>query len=208
MPWEPFERSSTAGRPPGRAPSSVNLPRRPGLWEGMALTTELRVARETDTDTAFGWLFRDEYPAIVRTAYLMLGDRAAAEDVAQEAFIRLYARWRRISRYERPGAWVRRVAIRLASRSLRAGRRTVLQAEVEDPGRTEPVSDPDLRRALLGLPSSQRAAVVLHYFEDRPVAEVAEIMGCATSTAKVHLHRARKRLAEVLGEEEVSDVAG
>ncbi|MGH2723894.1 MAG: RNA polymerase sigma factor [Actinomycetota bacterium] len=174
----------------------------------MALTTELRVARETDTDTAFGWLFRDEYPAIVRTAYLMLGDRAAAEDVAQEAFIRLYARWRRISRYERPGAWVRRVAIRLASRSLRAGRRTVLQAEVEDPGRTEPVSDPDLRRALLGLPSSQRAAVVLHYFEDRPVAEVAEIMGCATSTAKVHLHRARKRLAEVLGEEEVSDVAG
>lgn len=176
----------------------------------MALTTELRdlsLAREADADSAFGWLFRDEYAQIVRTAYLMLGDRAAAEDVAQEAFIRLYARWRRISRYERPGAWVRRVAIRLASRSLRAGRRTVLQAEVEGSARPEPVSDPDLRRAVLGLPASQRAAVVLHYFEDRPVAEVAEILNCATSTAKVHLHRARKRLAEVLGEE-VTDVAG
>jgi RNA polymerase sigma-70 factor (sigma-E family) len=173
----------------------------------MALTTELRVAREADTDTAFDWLFRDEYPAIVRTAYLMLGDRAAAEDVAQEAFVRLYARWRRISRYERPGAWVRRVAIRLASRSLRAGRRTLVLAEVEGPDRQPPAGDLDLRRALLRLPAAQRAAVVLHYYEDLPVAEVAAILNCATSTAKVHLHRARKRLAQALGEE-ASDVVG
>jgi RNA polymerase sigma-70 factor (ECF subfamily) len=46
----------------------------------------------------------------------------------------------------------------------------------------------------------QRAAIVLFYFEDRPVSEIAEILDCAPSTAKVHLHRARKTLAERLGE--------
>jgi RNA polymerase sigma-70 factor (sigma-E family) len=160
---------------------------------------------ETETESAFAWLFRDEYPAIVRTAYLMLGDREAAEDVAQEAFVRLYARWRKVSRYERPGAWVRRVAIREASRARRRPRALVVAPE--QPGPAEPPADLDLRRALLSLPPNQRAAVVLHYLEDLPVAQIAELMGVATSTAKVHLHRARKRLAMLLGEE-TNDVAG
>ena len=160
---------------------------------------------ETDTESEFAWLFRDEYPAIVRTAYLMLGDRAAAEDVAQEAFARLYARWRRVSRYERPGAWVRRVAIRLASRARR--RPAALQLSHDAPGPVQAGPDPDLQRALLALPANQRAAVVLHYLGDLPVAEVAELMGVAPSTARVHLHRARKRLATLLGEES-NDVAG
>lgn len=163
------------------------------------------MAREAESETAFAWLFREEYPAIVRTAYLMLGDRGAAEDVAQEAFVRLYARWRKVSTYDRPGAWVRRVAIRVASRTLRRGA-TVELSEAD--GAHEPrVADLDLRRALLRLPATQRAAVVLHYYEDRPVSEVAALLGCAPSTAKVHLHRARKRLAAMLGEEAV-DVAG
>lgn len=153
---------------------------------------------EAELDSAFAWLFRDEYPAIVRTAYLMLGDREAAEDVAQEAFVRLYARWRRISRYDKPGAWVRRVAIRLASR---ARRRPVVSITRDPQAPMEGSPDPDLRAALMRLPANQRAAVVLHYLEDLPVAEVAVLMGCAPSTARVHLHRGRKRLATMLGEE-------
>jgi RNA polymerase sigma-70 factor (ECF subfamily) len=62
-------------------------------------------------------------------------------------------------------------------------------------------SDLDLIRALKQLPTQQRAAVVLYYFEDRPTAEIAHILGCSESTATVHLHKARKRLAELLGEE-------
>jgi RNA polymerase sigma-70 factor (sigma-E family) len=173
------------------------------MAQGVGLTS--RVDTETDTESAFAWLFRDEYPAIVRTAYLIVGDRAAAEDVAQEAFVRLYARWRRVSRYDRPGAWVRRVAIRLATRARR--RESTLQLEPEQPGTTDTTVDPDLRRAILSLPPNQRAAIVLHYLEDLPVAQVAEAMGVATSTAKVHLHRARKRLAVLLGEE-TNDVVG
>ncbi|HEX2031074.1 MAG TPA: sigma factor, partial [Actinomycetota bacterium] len=85
----------------------------------MAETTSLVAPRvaEMEAGADFGWLFREEYPSIVRTAYLMLGDREAAEDVAQEAFARLFARWGKVSRYDRPGAWVRRVAIRLSARS-------------------------------------------------------------------------------------------
>ena len=63
--------------------------------------------------------------------------------------------------------------------------------------------------SLQQLSPTQRAAVVLHYFDDLPVAEVAEALGCKPATASVHLHRARARLAELLGEQEVdSDVAG
>lgn len=50
------------------------------------------------------------------------------------------------------------------------------------------------------LPLKQRTAVVLFYFEDRPVAEVAQLLGCSPATARVHLHRARRRLAALLGE--------
>ena len=147
----------------------------------------------------FTWFFRAEYPAVVRTAYLVTHDREAAADIAQEAFTKLLVRWKRISKYDRPDAWVRRVAIRLA---VRWARRERLQhaPTTEDSSAGIPGADLDLLRAVRSLPGSQRAAVVLFYYEDRPVAEVAEILDCSTSTAKVHLHRARKRLAELLGE--------
>src|SRR5688572_2030618 len=97
-------------------------------------------------DDEFGWTFREEYPAVVRTVYLMLGDRSAAEDAAQEAFVRMYARWRRIRRYDRPGAWVRRVAIRLASRSRARAGRVASLADADRPA-DQRLPDPDLRRA-------------------------------------------------------------
>jgi len=152
------------------------------------------------SETEFVGLFRREYPAIVRLAYLMLGDRALAEDVAQEAFTRMYARWWRVSRYERPGAWVRRVAIRLAgrSRSLRVREGAPLPADVRAPTPSGPHLE--LQEAIVRLPAAQRAAIVLHYYEDRPVAVVAQLLGCSTPTAKVHLHRGRKRLERFLEE--------
>jgi DNA-directed RNA polymerase specialized sigma24 family protein len=150
-------------------------------------------------EVEFATLFREEYPAVVRTAYLILGDRQAAEDVAQEAFTRLVVHWRKVSRYERPGAWVRRVAIRLA---LRADRRRRTRTAKVEPGPTRFHSGgAGIRDAILALPPKQRAAIVLHYYEDRPVREVAEFLGCATATARVHLHRARRRLSDILREE-------
>ncbi len=150
-------------------------------------------------------LFRAEYPGILRTAYAVVGDRRSAEEVTQEAFARLYVRWERVSRYDRPGAWVRRVAIRLAGRHRGTHRPTV-----ERPDGPAPTSGLDrdehldLLAALSRLSPAQRAAVVLHYLHDLPVAQVAAELGCRESTARVHLHRARQHLAAVLAESEVT----
>lgn len=152
-----------------------------------------------EDEAAYDWFFRTEYPAVLKTAYLVTHDREAARDVTQEAFIQLLRHWRKVSRYERPDAWVRRVAIRIAVRQSRKLSRQ-RSAEVEPIAPPHVQMDPDVVREVRALPAMQRAAVVLFYFEDRPVSEIAEILDCSPSTAKVHLHRARKTLAERLGE--------
>ena len=157
----------------------------------------------SERDDAFTAFFRAEYPGLVRTLYLVTRDKEQARDVAQEAFIQLFARWRRISHYDRPDAWVRRVGIRMAVRASRREQiRPRLERELDFATFPKPV-DLDVLRAVRELPSSQRAAVALFYLEDRPVSEVAEILSCSEMTAKVHLHRARKRLAELIGEREL-----
>jgi RNA polymerase sigma factor (sigma-70 family) len=154
-----------------------------------------------DAPEEFIWLFRREYTAIVWSANLVLHDYARAEEVAQDAFVRLLENWRKVSRYDRPGAWVRRVAIRLATRAAKRESRLV------DLDKAWPVADDakpldlDLIAAIRQLPPRQRAVVALHYIDDLPVNQAAAIIGCSVSTASVHLHRARAKLAELLGEE-------
>ena len=155
-----------------------------------------------ERDAEFTAFYRAEYPALVRTLYLVVRDLEQARDLAQEAFVQMFPRWRRISRYERPDAWVRRVGIHMALRMRwREQRRPLLERELEFGTLTRPI-DIDVVRAIGQLPASQRAAVALFYLEDRPVHEVAEILACTRATAKVHLHRARKRLVELLSETE------
>jgi RNA polymerase sigma-70 factor (ECF subfamily) len=144
--------------------------------------------------------FRAEFAAVTRTAYLVLHDRDSAEDISQDAFTQLHLNWTKISGYDRPDAWVRRVAVRMAIRAVR--RRRLLDSllgRLESP-RQETAADPDLAAALLRLPPQQRAAIALHYYEDRPLTEVAQILNCSHSTAKVHVFKARRRLAALLGE--------
>jgi RNA polymerase sigma factor (sigma-70 family) len=159
-----------------------------------------------DADLGFDWLFEAEFPAVMRTVYLIVHDRARAEDITQDAFVQLLRHWRKVSRYDRPGAWVRRVAIRLATDAVRRDRvRSLLERNVEPPTTRGPV-DVDVIRAVGRLGGMQRAAVVLFYFEDLPLSEIASILRCSEATVRVHLHRARKRLAELLGEEVIEDV--
>lgn len=161
-------------------------------------------------DDEYEWLFRASYPSVLRTVFLITRDRYRAEEVCQEAYLRLLQRWGRVSDFEHPEAWVRKVAVRIAIReSSRDQRRRTLELASrrgEDDARDERWHDVDLARALGSLAPMQRAAVVLYYFEDRPVLEVARILQVSTSTIKQHLHRARHRLAEALGEEVTEDV--
>ncbi len=144
-----------------------------------------------------------EFQNVVRTSYLIVHDRQRAEDVAQEAFIQLLAHWNKVSRYQEPGAWVRRVAIRIASRAARRERVRPVLERGADPPPVFAAQDVDLLNAIKQLPARQRAAVALFYFEDRPLPEVAHILGCSHAAAKVHVFNARRRLADLLGEEVV-----
>jgi RNA polymerase sigma factor (sigma-70 family) len=166
-------------------------------------TPDLRRAREraVKAEDEYAAFYRAEFQHVVRTSYLIVHDRQRAEEVAQEAFIQLLTHWAKVSRYEQPGAWVRRVAIRIAARSLRRERIRPTLEHRTDPPPAFTAQDIDLLNAIKRLPSQQRAAVALFYFEDRPLPEVAHILGCSHAAAKVHVFNARRRLAELLGEE-------
>jgi RNA polymerase sigma factor (sigma-70 family) len=155
-----------------------------------------------ETPEEFTWLFRREYTAVVWSANVVLHDYARAEEIAQDAFARLLENWRKVSRYDRPGGWVRRVALRLAVRAAKRQSRLVSLDEAWPAASSDhPSFDLDLLAAIRQLPPRQRAVVALHYVEDLPVNEVADILGCSVSTASVHLHRARVKLADLLKEE-------
>jgi RNA polymerase sigma-70 factor (ECF subfamily) len=142
-------------------------------------------------------LFDAEYPALVRLATLITGDAAVAEDVVQEAFARALARWKKIQHYDKPGAWVRRVVIRLAIRT-KDKRAREMHAPVPEQSVVDAAVDPDLVDALATLPRNQRAAIVLFYLEGCTTEEVAAALDVPASTARSHLHRGRAALAQRL----------
>lgn len=163
--------------------------------------------------SGFDEFYRSEHRAIVATVYRITDDAGVAEDITQDAFAKALVRWRRVRRYDRPGAWVRRVAIRDAVRATNRTRgQRPLPAEPSWPAPPAVLDDPLLLAAVRALPGQQRAAVVLYYLEDRPTSEVANLLGCGEATVRVHLRRARARLAEELDDthshQEVPDVLG
>jgi RNA polymerase sigma-70 factor (ECF subfamily) len=162
----------------------------------------------TTAEEEFSAFYLAEFQEVVRASYLIVHDRQRAEEIAQEAFIQLLTHWRKVSEYQQPAAWVRRVAIRMAMRSARRER---LRPGLERQTSLPPVltaQDVDLLNAVKRLPPRQRAAVALFYFEDRPLSEVANIMGCSHAAAKVHVFNARRRLADLLGEEALDGSRG
>jgi RNA polymerase sigma-70 factor (ECF subfamily) len=151
-------------------------------------------------------LIDEAYPKLVAGLTLVSGSRAAAEDAVQEALARWWERSSRGLHIESPEAWMTTVALNLARsrlRRLRAERRA--HDRLGAGSVPEPAPDvADLRRALAQLPRREREAVVLHYYLDLPVAEVAAIQGVTDGTVKTSLHRARGRLAETLAERDDS----
>ena len=152
-------------------------------------------------------MFRSAYRSVLQTVSLVLQDRGRAEEVTQEAFLRLYERWGGAVSFEHPGAWVRRVAVRDAIRRARRERVIPVRAAVDTEWAGDRLPDIDLLRAVGTLPPKQRAAVALHYLEDLPVSEVAALMEVAPATVRQHLLKARSQLADRLGEP-IEEVVG
>jgi RNA polymerase sigma-70 factor (ECF subfamily) len=164
-----------------------------------------------DRDLDFHQMYVVTYPRLVRTLWFVVHDHELAQEIAQEAFIELHRQWRKVREYDRPDLWVRRVALRKAQReAARAVRRRRAERSMHsvDAVPAAELPDPEIRAALLQLPPMQRAVVALFYLEDRPMEEVADLLGCRPSTGFVHLHRARHRLAELLSETVSEEVDG
>lgn len=146
-------------------------------------------------DPGFEEMYMTEYGSVFRAAYLLSGDRALAEDATQEAFARALERWRRLDGHSWAVGWVVTTALNVTRRTLRRRPTPVVAGN--------PSSDPDelldLRRAVQALPARQQEAVLLHYFRDLPVEDVARAMGTAPGTVKAHLFRAREAMAAKLG---------
>lgn len=156
--------------------------------------------------------FRSELRSVTSTVYRITGDSGLSEEITQDAFVRALARWRRLRHYDRPGAWVRRVAIRDAVRAVKRHEREKPLSSIERPVAAPPPSNDEALTAAVGaLPPQQRAAVALYYLEDRPTADVADLLDCSEATVRSHLRRARQQLAAALRDErqeEVGDVRG
>jgi RNA polymerase sigma factor (sigma-70 family) len=148
----------------------------------------------------FEWVFRSTYPSVLRTTYLVLYDRGRAEEITQDAFLRLFERWVGVAYVEHPQAWVRRVAVRAAVKSAQQSRAHLVDLPVAEQPAWDHLPDVDLARAVASLSPQQRAAVALFYLDDLSVEDVAHHLSVSTSTAKQHLHRARSRLAGLLAE--------
>ena len=158
--------------------------------------------READVSEGgrLGELYRLHAADGVRLAYLLSGSRALAEDLVQEAFVRMYGRFRDL---RDPGAfqwYLRRTIVNLVRTHFRRVRveRAYLQARAQE--RQEPAEPPDpgmrqeLWQALLALPERQRTAIVLRFYEDMSEGRIAEVMGCPAGTVKSLISRGKERL--------------
>jgi RNA polymerase sigma factor (sigma-70 family) len=165
----------------------------------------LRAITLMSNDDEFEQFFLAQYEAVLRVLVLTTGDRERATDATQEAFIKAYARWSKIRRYESPAAWVRRVAINASRDSFRSDRRRrkreeALRVDVNDLTTDDHPSDTVATDLLGNLPSRQREVATLFYVDDRTVAEIARILRLNEGTVKYHLSHARDSLRRLLDE--------
>jgi RNA polymerase sigma-70 factor (ECF subfamily) len=153
------------------------------------------------SDRSFEEFFAATYGRLVGLLFVVLHDRAQAEDVVQDAFASALLRWQRIRGYQDPEAWVRMVAFRRAvDGRRRAARQVRALRRLGSPPPQPPVSADrvDLVRALGKLPLAHREVLVLCYVAELPVAQIAAELRLPVGTVKSRLARGRAALARQL----------
>jgi RNA polymerase sigma-70 factor (sigma-E family) len=144
------------------------------------------------------------WPVLFRTAVLLTGDEADADDLAQATLVKAYAAWSRVQRADSPDAYVRRMLVNefLSDHRRTARRRARLPLAVpEQPITDDPALRLDLWANVVMLPPRQRAVLVLRFYEDLTEAETARVLSVSVGTVKSQAHDAlrtlRTRLEEV-----------
>jgi RNA polymerase sigma-70 factor (sigma-E family) len=154
-----------------------------------------------DADDGFEEFYRSTRQRVVTVLYALGGDLTEAQDAAQEAYVRAWQRWSRISEYDDPEAWVRTVGHRLLINRWRKIRNGLVayRRHGPDPAAAAPSENTvALVAALRRLPKEQRQAIVLHHLADLSVPEIAAQTETPTGTVKARLARGRRALAELL----------
>jgi RNA polymerase sigma-70 factor (sigma-E family) len=154
----------------------------------------------------------DRTGPLLRTAYLIAGNLAEAEDLVQETLLRVARHWPRVRAMEHPAAYARQVLVNLAldgaaQRARRAGELTAAETSLDlaDSRAQCDLQGVDIQQELLGvlatLPARQRAVIVLRYWEDLPEAEVAGLLGCSAGTVKSTASRGLARLRAAVNDD-------
>jgi RNA polymerase sigma-70 factor (sigma-E family) len=167
----------------------------------MRTITMTEVERDEGARGRLAELYAQHAPEAARLAYLITGDRALAEDLVQEAFVRMFGRFRDLRNPDAFGPYLRTTVVNLSRSHFRHAK--VERAYVEREGSApRPGVVPDLGareemwQALLRLPERQRTAVVLRYYEDLSEAETADAMRCPLGTVKSLVSRGIGRLRD------------
>lgn len=158
-------------------------------------------ATAVEPERSFEDFYRAEWASVRRAVGFAVGDPDLARECVDEAMTRAYERWDRVSFMDSPAGWVYRVAVNHARN--RGRRKEVERRKQQQPSPTatpaaEP-ADPAVALALAGLPLDMRSVVVLRFYLDWSVEQIAAGLGVAPGTVKSRLHRALRRLAESLG---------
>jgi RNA polymerase sigma-70 factor, ECF subfamily len=153
-----------------------------------------------DSD-AFEGIVRRWQGRLVTLAWRFCRDRATAEDMAQEAFLKAFRSLRSFRGQAAFGTWLTAIALNAYRSRLRSLGPPLLgldAARLLAPGASRPMQDAEraevVRRSVLGLPARYRDVIVLFYFQEKDLAETARVLGTAEGTVKARLHRARELL--------------
>jgi len=148
-------------------------------------------------------------PEVLRLAYLLTGDRELAEDLAQEAFVRVARRLTGLRNAESVRWYLRRTVVNLANSHLRRRRverdhmpALVISAAVAAASTVDVVTTQAVRDAITRLSPRQRVVVVLRYYEDLTDQQIASVLSWPVGSVKSALHRATAILRQHLGQEE------
>jgi RNA polymerase sigma factor (sigma-70 family) len=162
------------------------------------------LTREQTGERSFEELFAEEYPRLTRALFLLCGDTAQAEDLAQEAMARVYERWERVRTMESPTGYAYTVALNLHRRSFRRAnlfQRKAWPAREEADHVAQAETRSDVRRALSSMPLELRTTLVLSEWLGMTSPELGQAMGIRPGSARARLHRARAVFRDLLGDD-------
>lgn len=184
------------------------------------MTEETLVRRMKEGDRiSFDMLYEKYKNMALHTAYLITGDYSYSEDVVQDTFVKVYLHCKELKNDSGFKAWMMQILVRTAYKCGGKKSRELPDDEVvqkadscHSPSSLEQVIMQEeaqtIARAVRGLPVKQRTVVVLYYYQEYQINEIAQMLGCLEGTVKSRLHTARKHLKKALEDDFGITVSG